>query len=100
MPAFGARSVVCQGRSRSEIAGELKSLSFSVQPACILFPNLKLDLMISSSYVKKIYLLVLLVQTMVHPGVIKDRTYELSLVPSDVMKGHLLVYVLKSEEMC
>lgn len=56
--------------------------------------------MISSSYVKKIYLLVLLVQTMVHPGVIKDRTYELSLVPSDVMKGHLLVYVLKSEEMC
>lgn len=38
-----------RGRSRSEIAEKLKSLSFSVQPACILFPNLKINLMVSFS---------------------------------------------------
>lgn len=37
MPAFGARSVVGHGRSSLEIAEEQKSLSFSVQPARILF---------------------------------------------------------------
>lgn len=37
MPAFGAMSVVGHGRSSLKIAEEPKSLSFSVQPARILF---------------------------------------------------------------
>lgn len=69
------------------MAEELKSLRFSVQLACILFPNLKLDLMVSFSYVKICYLLVLLVPTVLHQGTIKDRTYELSLAPSAELKG-------------
>lgn len=33
-------------------------------------------------------------------GVIKDRTYALSLVPSDAVKGDLLLCLPQSEEMC
>lgn len=67
MPAFSARLVAGHRRSSLEIAEEQKSLSFSAQPARILFPNLKKTFMVSFSYVRKIcYLGVLLVQIALH----------------------------------
>lgn len=88
-------------RSISETAEELKSLGFSVQPSYILLPHLKINLMVSFSYVKKIcYLHVPLVQTVLYWAVMKDRTQELSLTPSVVVKGCLLLCLLQLEEMC
>jgi len=101
MPAFGAKSVVCQGRSRLEIAEELKSLNFCVQSACMLLSNLKINLVVSFGCVRKIcYLFVLLVQTVLYRDVLQDRRCELSLAPSDVGKEGSLLCLLQSDKVC